>query len=80
MILEQRKKVKALVSECVHFFPQHTAERLLKETGELVTEMQDDGSVRRPRWWTNFNPFRRRKKDWNEVLRLSDYCTMNYVE
>mmetsp|Transcript_21815 Transcript_21815/g.49157 ORF Transcript_21815/g.49157 Transcript_21815/m.49157 type:complete len:83 (-) Transcript_21815:577-825(-) len=23
---------------------------------------------------------RRKKKDWNEVLRLSDYATMDYIE
>jgi hypothetical protein len=27
-----------------------------------------------------FNPLRRRKKDWNEILRLSSSNTMNYVE
>lgn len=31
-------------------------------------------------FWKNFNPLRRRKKDWNEILRLNDSNTMNYVE
>lgn len=79
VIMKERGKTVELVQKCLQLFPRDIASKILLESGEDVTrwdvaEMQRESNLK------NFNLFRRRKKDWNEVLRLSDYCTMDYVE
>lgn len=79
-ILKLRANARSLCNEALALFPKTSAERIMEECGDDVylTGLQDHDKL--PRWYTTFNPLRRRKKDWNELLRLSDYCTMDYVE
>ena len=79
-VLKLRAQAKTICNEALPLFPKSSAESILQECGDDVYLNNAQDFDKLPRWWTNFNPLRRRKKDWNELLRLSDYCTMDYVE
>ncbi|GBG31449.1 Glycerol-3-phosphate O-acyltransferase 1 [Hondaea fermentalgiana] len=79
-LLALRLRAKWHVLQAVSLFPKSSADRIMEECGDDVYADKSTEDVGRPRWWTNFNPMRRRKKDWNEVLRLMDHATMDYVE
>mmetsp|Transcript_12986 Transcript_12986/g.25197 ORF Transcript_12986/g.25197 Transcript_12986/m.25197 type:complete len:532 (-) Transcript_12986:899-2494(-) len=79
-LLRLRTQAKIHVLQGVSLFPQSSADRIFEECEDNVFEDKTDEDRGRPRWWTNFNPMRRRKKDWNELLRLADHATMDYVE
>jgi glycerol-3-phosphate O-acyltransferase/dihydroxyacetone phosphate acyltransferase len=79
-LLATREAAARLVLRALPLFPKSSAERVRHECGDDVYEDKSGlFSEQHPRWWTNFNLMRRRKKDWNELLRLSDFCTMDYV-
>lgn len=80
-----RRECHSLVQELVKEIPPESL------TAEHAAENNDSGYCRIPwyspvwfEWpWTSFmlSVFLRRKKnDWNEVLRLNDFNTMNYFE
>jgi len=80
-MIDLRKQAENDVLIGAALFPRSSAERIKEECGDNIYDNKTDEDInKRPRWWTNFDPMRRRKKDWNELLRLSDYCTMDYVE
>mmetsp|Transcript_11099 Transcript_11099/g.12705 ORF Transcript_11099/g.12705 Transcript_11099/m.12705 type:complete len:517 (-) Transcript_11099:631-2181(-) len=79
-ILELRTATKGAVLKVVKLFPKYDAEGIRNDNGDNVYEDKSKELLDPPKWWYNFSPFRRRKKDWNELLRFSDYCTRNYVE
>lgn len=79
-VLKLRAQAKSMCNEALPLFPKSSAENIMEESGDDVYLNNAQDFDKLPRWWTNFNPLRRRKKDWNELLRLSDYCTMDYVE
>mmetsp|Transcript_22324 Transcript_22324/g.39569 ORF Transcript_22324/g.39569 Transcript_22324/m.39569 type:complete len:525 (+) Transcript_22324:76-1650(+) len=78
-ILKARLDAKRDILLASKMFPQSSADRILEESGDDIYEDKTDQETETHPWWHNFNPMRRRKKDWNELLRLSDYCTMDYV-
>ncbi|KAH9247347.1 hypothetical protein BASA81_015064 [Batrachochytrium salamandrivorans] len=52
---------------------------LMKQHRHLPREDSERTEIRV--WpWENWSIFRRRKKDWNEILRLHDFNTMDYFE
>lgn len=81
-----RRECKALVAKMASRLPESAAGAAAKGE-EVVNEKDKDIPWYSLKWyeWT-FTTFlynlvmRRQKKDWNEVLRLNDHNTLNYVE
>eukprot|EP00924_Labyrinthula_sp_SR-Ha-C_P002485 maker-scaffold_16-snap-gene-6.28-mRNA-1 protein AED:0.01 eAED:0.01 QI:116/1/1/1/1/1/3/28/523 len=83
-VVEARRKLKQLIGEelAKKRFSSRVREEILAETDmkDDIYKLDPPEIEQKHSNWQNFNIFRRRKKDWNELLRLSDYCTMDYVE
>ena len=80
-----RRECKQLISKLAKKLPK-TA-NIADGAAEVITEADVNIPWYSTKWYewtyTNFllNLFlRRQKKDWNEVLRLNDHNTMDYVE
>lgn len=82
VILSERKKGREALTRCLPLFADDKAKEIQSELGFNVKEREIgiNVAVRRGWWILNFNPFRRQKKDWNEMLRLADFCSMDYIE
>jgi len=78
-IIDTRVKLTPIINRAVGLFPVETAARIMNDEKDNVFDDKSESDAIHPRWWTCFNPLRRRKKDWNELLRVTDYCTMDYA-
>jgi len=78
VLVRERSRVRDLVIQATKDFPRTIATSILDESHDNIYSDKTSILAVVPRWWTNFNPLRRRKKDWNELLWFRDMCTMDY--
>lgn len=78
-IIETREETRKCLLNTVKFFPLNAAGRIKKYCNDDVNIDETLRAFPKRKWPGNFSLLRRRKKDWNEILRLKDHCTMDYI-